>query len=83
MTTTVKVTTEMTFDDLMNKAWGGAVQTLSNVEKAGKEDELMSLLADWSEVAGQVTMTGINDCLWFDDGYIYDCLGMAESEEEA
>ena len=78
---TVKVTTEMSFDNLMNGvAWGGAVQTLSNVEKAGKEDELMDLLADWAGVG--VTMTDLNDFLWFDDGYIYDCLGMDESEEE-
>ena len=78
---TVKVTTEMTFDNIYEKAWGGAIRILFNVRKAGKEEELMDLLVDWAG-NGQVTITNINDFLWFNDGYIYDCLGMDMEEDE-
>lgn len=78
---TITVSTEMTFDDLMKRVWGGAVRTLSDVKKAGKENELMDLLAYWAG-DDETSMTDLNDFLWFDDDYIYDYLGIAESEEE-
>ena len=81
--TYVTVRKEMDFYDLMGMCWSGALQTLKNIEDAGKEEELMNLLAElFSDGASDTT---INDFLWFDDDYIYEAVGIdpyGEHEEE-
>lgn len=57
---------DMSFDDLKENCWSGAIQTLEEIEKAGLEDELMSHLADIFYEETTPTLTAINDYLWFD-----------------
>ena len=75
----ITVKNEMSFEDLKNNCWSGAVNTLQRVEEAGKEDELIMLL---EEVTDNPSMTTINDILWFDDEFIFKNLGIIEEEEE-
>ena len=77
----MKIYREMNkFEELQQMVWSGAVATLDDIVKHNKENELMELLEEiFPEGA---TETEINDFLWFDDEYIYECLGIGEEEEE-
>lgn len=71
----------MDFNDLMDNCWSGAIDTLKTIEEHDKEDELMAHLEEqWFDEVP--TMTEINDYLWFEDEFIFECLGISESEEE-
>lgn len=74
-----------TFNDLMDMAWSGAVDTLNDIAKADKEIELMNLMEDcfMNEIInGETpTETEINDWLWFDRDFIYEHCGLDENGE--
>lgn len=57
---------ELDFEDLKDMVWSGAVDTVKEIEKQGKEDELMSFLEMYfcDEIP---TETELNDLLWFED----------------
>ena len=79
MTMTITVKNEMSFNDLMNNCWSGAINTLKKIKEEGKEEELMMLL---EEITSDPSMTDINDILWFKDKMIFEYLGIIEEEEE-
>lgn len=66
------------FHDLQAGAWSGALQTLEEVEKQGREDDLMILLEEvfFDETP---TDTAVNDFLWFDAA---DMMGLYDDETE-
>lgn len=61
------------FNDLMDKCWGGAEETLKVIEENGKEDAFMELL---EESFDESTLTEVNDFLRFEYDYIYSVLGI-------
>ena len=70
---------EYTFKDLYKNSWSGAVDTLDTIEKYNKEEDLMFILKD--AFADKVpTETEVNDFLWFDRDYIFECLGIDEED---
>lgn len=68
------------FYELADMVWSGAVDTIADVQNADKENELMNLLDDifLDEIP---TDTEVNDFLWFERDYIYECLGLTENGE--
>lgn len=58
--------------------WSGAIDTLENVKKACKVDELDELFEEVFNIGNPPTVTEVNDWLWFDDEYIYEALEMTE-----
>ena len=64
---------EYTFNDLYDNSWSGAVDTLNTIIENEKQDELMSHLED---IFDEVDSTALNDYLWFDSDYIFECLGI-------
>lgn len=68
------------FEELKDNSWSGAVDTLDDIEKAGKEEELMELLEQvfFDEIP---TDTEVNDYLWFERDEIYSNLGLNENGE--
>lgn len=68
------------FYALMENSWSGAIDTLKDVEEAGKTDELMELLEE-TFYGETPTETQVNDFLWFEREYIYDSLGLDENGE--
>lgn len=72
---------DMDFNDLMNNCWSGAIDTLKTIEEHNKEDELIAHLEElwFNEIPEMVT---INDYLWFEDEFIFQCLGISETEDE-
>ena len=68
------------FEELKDNSWSGAVDTLEDIEKADKEEELMELLEQvfFDEIP---TDTEVNDYLWFERDEIYSRLGLKENGE--
>lgn len=66
------------FSDLTENCWSGAIQTLDIVSENNKESELMDLLEE--VFYDGIELTELNDFLWFDSDYIFECLGI---EQEA
>ena len=72
---------DMNFNDLMDNCWSGAIDTLNRINELNKENELMAHLEEqWLNETP--TMTEVNDYLWFEDEFIFQCLGISETEEE-
>ena len=72
----ISVKKELSFEDLKDECWSGAINTLQKIEEEGKENDLMELLQEvFSEIS---TMTEVNDFLWFEDSFIYENLGIKE-----
>lgn len=69
----MKIYKEMnTFEELQEMVWSGAVDTLNEVIKHDKKNELIYLLEE--NFPEGATETQINDFLWFEDEYIYEYL---------
>lgn len=72
---------DMDFNDLTENCWSGAVDTLRTIEENDKEDELITHLEEkWLDEIP--TITEVNDYLWFESEFIFECLGISEDEEE-
>lgn len=68
------------FYKLYDNSWSGARDTLDDIKKADKEEELMNLLEVYYG-ADEVEDTIINDFLWFNRDEIYEELGLDENGE--
>ena len=77
----MRVCEEISFNDLFNRCWSGAIDTLETIQENDKEDMFMQMLEEnyCDEVP---TLTEINDLLWFDSDWIFESLGISEEEEE-
>ena len=66
--------------DLKEHSWSGALDTLADIENAGKEEELMQHLEDMF-ADRTPTDTDVNDYLWHDREYVYEALGLNSNGE--
>ena len=71
----MKIIREYDFNDLYENSWNGAINTLDTIIKNDMENELMEHL---EEIFDNLipTETEVNDYLWFESDYIYECLGI-------
>ena len=71
----MKIIREYDFNDLYKNSWSGAINTLDTIIKNDMENELMEHLDNiFNDQAP--TETEVNDYLWFESDYIYECLGI-------
>ena len=71
----MKIIREYNFNDLYENSWNGAIDTLDTIIKNDMENELMEHLEEIFD--NQIpTETEVNDYLWFESDYIYECLGI-------
>jgi len=70
---------EYGFNDLLNKCWQDAKNTLEIISNNNKEDEFINLLL--SKFPETPTITEVNDFLWFEDDYIFEELEIKGDEE--
>lgn len=62
--------------------WSGAKDTVDDVRRAGKMDELQSLIEEqFADNETPPTETAINDFVWFERKFIYGRLGLDENGE--
>ena len=69
------------FWELKDNSWSGALDTLKDIENAGKEEELMQLLEEVFADRETPTETEVNDFLWFEREFIYENVGLNENGE--
>lgn len=60
--------------------WSGAVDTYNTIYNADKLEELEFLLEELYPEG--IEETQLNDLLWFEDEWLFECLGISEEEEE-
>lgn len=75
----IKVTVEKDgWYDYKENAWGGAITTLDDVEKQGREDEAVGIIEEYmsEDALGYIpSVTELNDFIWFnlsDIMHLYD-----------
>lgn len=66
--------------DLKEHSWSGALDTLADIENAGKEEELMDFLEEMF-TDRTPTDTEINDLLWHDRESVYQAVGLNSNGE--
>lgn len=78
---TIKEYESNDFYRLYENSWSGALQTLEDIEKAGKEEEFMQHLDEVFGMDDEIEDTKLNDYIWFERDYIYQSLGLDENGE--
>lgn len=74
----IDITREMSWNDIKENSWAGAVPVCEEIEKQGKEDEAMSLIAE--VFCGEAPYENeVNDFIWHD---IAKMLHLYEEDEE-
>lgn len=59
--------------------WSGAVDTYERIYNEGKLDDLEFLLSDLYPEG--IEETQLNDLLWFEDEWLFECLGIEEEND--
>lgn len=72
------LTREISIKDF--EAWSGAVNTWDRIIEEGKEDEFDSMIEEL--YPDGIDETNLNDLLWFESDWIYECLGISSEDEE-
>ena len=60
--------------------WSGAVDTYERIYNEGKLDDLESLLEEL--YPDGIEETQLNDLLWFEEEWLFECLGIEEENDE-
>ena len=60
--------------------WSGAVDTYTRIDNEDKLDDLEFLLNDL--YPDGIEETQLNDLLWFESEWLFECLGIEDDEEE-
>ena len=79
----IKVTVERDgWYDYKENAWGGAISTLNEVVKQGREDEAVEIIEEYmsEDVLGYIPReTEVNDFIWFD---LQDIMHLYDNEDD-
>ena len=69
------------FDDLKDKCWSGAEDTLATIREHDMEDEFMDWLESYfgDEIP---TLTEVNDLLRFDGDWVFEQIGLDPDEDD-
>lgn len=66
------------FYELADMVWSGAVDTITDIQNANKENEFMDFL-EMVFCDDVPTDTNVNDFIWFERDYIYENIGLTEN----
>ena len=62
------------------EVWSGAVDTKKTIVDNNKAEEFDSLIDEL--YPDGIEETNLNDLLWFEPEWIFECLGISEEDEE-
>ena len=68
------------FYELADMVWSGAVDTITDIQNANKENEFMDFI-EMVFCDDVPTDTEVNDFIWFERDYIYENIGLTEDGE--
>ena len=60
------------------ESWSGAKSTQKRIIEEGKENDFDSLIEELDPDG--LTDTQLNDLLWFEEDWLFECLGISEDE---
>lgn len=66
------------FYELADMVWSGAIDTITDIQNANKENEFMNFL-EMVFCDDVLTDTEVNDFIWFERDYIYENIGLTEN----
>lgn len=66
------------FYELADMVWSGAIDTITDIQNANKENEFMDFL-EMVFCEEPPTDTEVNDFIWFERDYIYENIGLTEN----
>ena len=70
------------FYELADMVWSGAVDTITDIQNANKENEFMDFLEMvFMDREEPPTDTEVNDFIWFERDFIYKNIGLTEDGE--
>ena len=75
----MKVYEELNLKDF--ESWSGATETKNIIINEGKEEEFEELIEEL--FPNGVSATELNDLLWFENDWIYSCLGIQLDDNES
>ena len=74
----IKIVDEISIDEF--EPWGGAMETLEKIKRAGACDMLEFFINDC--YPDGLSSTELNDMLWFKSDNVLEACGIVEEEEE-
>lgn len=76
----MKITDELTFDEVLKTSWSGAIATAERIDEEGKGAEFGALIDEL--YPDGIDRTALNDLLWFDADWLFETLEISEEEDE-
>ena len=74
----MKITCYVTLENF--KAWSGAIETQKRIIEEGKQEEFEMLIEELYQDG--IDETTLNDLLWFEEEWLFECLGIEEEEQK-
>lgn len=78
----IRVSEELSAEQLVDRLWSGAQDTMQKIIDAGKEDTFFAIIEDMYCDKDSIDLTQLNDLLRFDENTVMEWLGMEDKKEE-
>lgn len=75
----MELVTRYTDWTLLDALWSGGKNNARRLCEAHLWDECCQMIEDMAD--GELSLTDVNDMLWFDFEYVLECLGCRETED--
>lgn len=79
---TITVSEELNAEQLVDRLWSGAQDTMQKIIDAGKEDTFFAIVQDMYCDKDSIDLTSLNDLLRFEEDTVMEWLGLNDLKEE-
>ena len=79
---TITISEEVNAEQLVDRLWSGAQDTMQKIIDAGKEDTFFAIVQDMYCDKDSIDLTSLNDLLRFDEDTVMEWLGLNDLKEE-
>lgn len=77
---TITVSEELNANQLVDRLWSGAEDTMQKIIDAGKEDTFFAILSDLHCDKDSIDLTELNDLLRFEEEQVFEWLGIKDED---
>ena len=79
---TITVSEELNAEQLVDRLWSGAEDTMQKIIDAGKEETFFAIVQDMYCDKDSIDLTSLNDLLRFEEDTVMEWLGLNDLKEE-
>lgn len=79
---TITVSEELNAEQLVDRLWSGAQDTMQKIIDAGKEETFFAIVQDMYCDKDSIDLTSLNDLLRFEEDTVMEWLGLNEDEDK-